>query len=221
MLFYPAGSTTATRVYGQMGSFTTGNGNQGGISANSLYGPDGIALDSNGNLYVADYGNNRVLYYPAGSTTATRVYGQGGSFTTNTTNNGGISANSLDLPAAVALDGNDNLYVADQYNNRVLFYPSGSTTATLVYGQVAASPPAARTTAGSAPTAYAFPTGVALDSSGNLYVADRQSVGSCSIPPAAPPPRASTGRRQLHYQHREQRRDQRQQLGESGWTRSR
>ena len=43
-----------------------------------------VALDSSGNLYVPDTGNNRVLFYPSGSTTATRVWGQLGSFTTNT-----------------------------------------------------------------------------------------------------------------------------------------
>ena len=46
--------------------------------------PYDLALDRSGNLYVADSYNNRVLFYPAGSTTATRVYGQLGSFTTNT-----------------------------------------------------------------------------------------------------------------------------------------
>jgi hypothetical protein len=56
-----------------------------------------IALDSSGNLYVADR-NHRALFYPSGSTTATRVYGQLGSFTTNIPNDGGISANSLFYP---------------------------------------------------------------------------------------------------------------------------
>ena len=98
VLFYPAGSTTATRVYGQLGSFTTNTVNKGGISADSLCFPFGVALDSSDNLYVTDFGNNRVLFYPAGSTTATRVYGQLGSFTTNTANTGGISADSLFLP---------------------------------------------------------------------------------------------------------------------------
>ena len=123
MLFYPAGSTTATRVYGQGGSFTTGTVNNGGVSASSLNLPMGIAVDSGNNLYVADYGNSRVMFYVAGSTIATQVYGQGGSFTSNVVNNGGISANSLDQAQAVALDTSGDLYVADVYNNRVLFYP--------------------------------------------------------------------------------------------------
>ena len=136
MLYYPAGSTTATRVYGQNGSFTTINyQTNNGVNANSLSGPQSVALDSSGNLYVADTLNSRVLFYPAGLTTATRVYGQGGSLTTNTSNNGGISANSLSAPFAVALDWSNDLYVADYGNNRVLFYPSDSTTATRVYGQ--------------------------------------------------------------------------------------
>ena len=69
------------------------------------------------------------------STTADVVYGQLGSFTTDSINNGGVSANSLYFPAEVTLDGSGNLYVADQANARVLFYPSGSTTAARVYGQ--------------------------------------------------------------------------------------
>ena len=135
VLFYPSGSTAATRVYGQSGSFATNLLNNGGVGASSLNDPVGVVLDSSGNLYVVDDGNSRVLFYPAGSTTATRVYGQNGSFTTNQENNGGVSANSLRLPAGVALDSSGGLYVADWGNNRVLFYPAGSTTATRVYGQ--------------------------------------------------------------------------------------
>jgi hypothetical protein len=76
---------------------------------------------------VPDELNNRVLFYPAGSTTATRVYGQFGSFTTGTQNNGGISANSLDAPQAVAVDSSGNLYVSDTGNSRVLIYPPTTT----------------------------------------------------------------------------------------------
>src|SRR5208337_2667044 len=104
------GSTTASRVYGQGGSFTTNTANNGGILATSLNTPSGVAVDGSGNLYVVDFNNNRVLYYPSGSTAATGVYGQGGSFTTNTAS---TSTTGLSNPLGVAVDGGGNLYVAD------------------------------------------------------------------------------------------------------------
>ncbi len=172
VLFFPRGSMTATRVYGQNGSFTTGTANNGGVSANSLSNPQGLALDSSGDLYVADEYNNRVLFYPAGSTTATRVYGQNGSFTTKTENNGGVSANSLGQPYGLAVDASGGLYVSDYQNNRVLFYPAGSTTATRVYGQGGSFTSNAVNNGGISASSLNQPTGVALDSSGDLYIAD-------------------------------------------------
>ncbi len=174
VLYYPSGSTTASRVYGQGGSFASGTQNNGGVSADSLNLPRAVAVDSSGNLYVADYGNNRVLYYPSGLTTATRVYGQGVSFTTS---GGETSANGLDAPWAVALDGNDNLYVADPGNNRVLFYLSGSTTAIRVYGQAGSFASGSPNNGGPlSANSLSFPQGVAVDGSGNLYVADYNNV---------------------------------------------
>ena len=98
VLFYPYGSTTATQVYGQGGSFTTNAANNGGVSANSLIIRWPSPWTASGNLYVADRSNNRVLFYPFGSTTATRVYGQGGSFTSNTANNGGSAPTACRSP---------------------------------------------------------------------------------------------------------------------------
>ena len=170
VLYYLKGSMTATRVYGQGGSFTTNTVNNGGVTANSLGGPTDIAVDSGNGVYIADTQNNRVLFYLSGSTTATRVYGQSGSFITNTANNGGISANSLSNPNALTLDSAGNLYVSDSRNNRVLVYSSGSTAATTVYGQAGLFNGAGFTpiTASSLNT----PTDLSLDSSGNLYIAD-------------------------------------------------
>jgi Concanavalin A-like lectin/glucanases superfamily/NHL repeat len=182
VLYYPAGSTTATRSYGQGGSLTTTTANEGGLSANSLDHPFDIALDSNNNLYIADTTNNRVLYYPSGTTTATRVYGQNGSFTTALADNTGGTANivsttGLSNPLAVALDSNNNLYITDNGNNRVLYYPSGTTTATRVYGQNGSFTTAlVNNTGGTANTVSATslnqPGGIDLDSSNNLYIAD-------------------------------------------------
>ncbi len=172
VLFYPAGSTTATRAYGQLGSLTSNVANNGGVSANSLNAPTGAALDSAGNLYIADRQNNRVLYYPAGSTTATRVYGQLGSFTSNAANNGGVSADSLNAPTGLAIDSSGNLYVADSVNNRVLFYPSGSTTAIRVYGQLGSFTSNTANNGGVSASSLSTPYAVALDSNNKLYIAD-------------------------------------------------
>ncbi len=105
---------------GKAGSFASSSPNNGGvISANSLSFPEGVAVDGGGNLYVADYNNVRVLVYPSGSTTATQVYGQGGSFTNNAS---GTSANNLYYTSGVAVDSSGNVYVADPDNNRVVEY---------------------------------------------------------------------------------------------------
>ena len=137
------GDTTADVVFGQA-KFTTNDKNHLGlntISATSLFNPSGVALDSAGNLYVADFSNNRVLEYNTPLSTneaAAVVFGQGGNFATNTANNGGISATSLFSPSGVVLDNAGNLYVADNSNNRVLEYNTPlttDTTADLVFGQ--------------------------------------------------------------------------------------
>ena len=172
VLFYPAGSTTATRVYGQNGSFTTKRRTTAASAPTAYVFRQESPWTAAAVSTWPTAGNNRVLFYPAGSTTATRVYGQGGSFTTNTQNNGGVSANSLADPYGVALDGSGDLYVADSVNNRVLFYPSGSTTATRVYGQLGSFTTNSANNGGISANSLDSPFGVTVDGIGNLYIAD-------------------------------------------------
>jgi hypothetical protein len=97
--------------------------NNEGVSASSLNNPREVAVDAAGNVYVAE-GNNRVLVYHTPLTTDTVadvVLGQP-NFTSNTANNGGVSASSLHGPHGVAIDTAGNVHVADLYNNRVLVY---------------------------------------------------------------------------------------------------
>ncbi len=168
----PITSTSqALRVFGQP-DFSS---NTAGLAAAAtLFHPAGVALDDSGNLYVADSGNNRVLVYLAPLSSgmpASQVLGQGGSFTTGLANNNGLSAGSLSLPYALALDPAGRLYVSDATNNRVLEYDaplSPNPSASRVFGQ------ADFTTAapGLGASGLYRPAGVALDLRGNLYVAD-------------------------------------------------
>jgi len=147
-------------------------------NASNLCFPRGVAVDSNGNLYVADTSNNRVLEYNTpftSGTTAARVFGQGGKFNASDCNRFQITASSLCAPVAVALDPSGNLYVADAGNNRVLEYNSPLTsngTANLVFGQLGSFTTGQCNQGGIGAGSLCSPTGVVVDSTGNLYVAD-------------------------------------------------
>ena len=83
-------------------------------------------MDSSGGLYLSDSSNHRVLHFPAGKTTADRVYGQFGSFSMNAVNNSGKGvsklpgAENLAGPQGVAVSSDGRLYISDTNNNRVL-----------------------------------------------------------------------------------------------------
>ena len=172
---FPCVGGGANRVFGQGGSFTSNTVNKGGLSADSLNFPTGVALDAGSNLYVADNGNNRVLEYNTpltSGTTADTVFGQGGSFTSN---NIGVSADSLHSPTGVALDAASNLYVADNVNNRVLEYNTPlttDTTADAVFGQGGNFASGTANNGGLSADSLSSPGAIAVDASGNLFIAD-------------------------------------------------
>lgn len=170
VLFFPGSSTTATRVYGQLDNLTTANFPLS-PSATSLRGPRSVAVDPNSGVYIVDAVDHRVLFFPGTSTTPTRVYGQGGSFTSGTANLGGVSANSLNAPASVCIDPSGGIYIADTINRRVLHYSGTSTTADRVYGQGGSFLTATQNLGGVNASSLHTPTGVYSDANG-LYITD-------------------------------------------------
>jgi DNA-binding beta-propeller fold protein YncE len=124
----------------QWGAFGSGNG--------QFKFPGGVAVDSLGNVYVADRDNNRIQKFSSNGDYITK-WGTGG------TGNG-----QFKFPGGVAVDSLGNVYVADTNNHRIQKFSSNGDYI-IKWG-----------TEGSSNSRFYYPFGVAVDSLGNVYVAD-------------------------------------------------
>ncbi len=173
---------SASLVIGQP-DFVTGTANttQNGLGG-PAGGPGGLAFDGSGNLWVVDFGNNRILQYQPPFAThmnASLVLGQANftSAAAATTNSG------LAEPHLIAFDASGDLWVTDTGNNRVLeFKPpfANGMAASLVIGQPDFVSSGFATTGSS----LDFPTGIAFDNSGNLWVGDLANCRVLEFKPA-------------------------------------
>jgi DNA-binding beta-propeller fold protein YncE len=172
--------TVADEVFGQKGSFTSRQCNNGGVSAGSLCSPLGLAVDRQGNLYVADAANHRVLLFNQPlrkDTVADRVFGTRGSFRRSAPTppvcRGG--RDFLCIPEGLALDGAGNLYVADAGNSRVLEYDQAARSdgqPDRVFGQRGTFTGLG---CGVGQDRLCYPAGITITPSGALYVVSRGS----------------------------------------------
>ena len=167
--------------------------------------PTGLAVDPQGNLYVVDSGNNRILRFPrpfdhtGDLQIPDLVIGQK-SLDTNGPNTGGVSASTIAVNignnvyrASLAFDASGNLYFTDAGNNRVLRYPASvlgagapnGPAADLVLGQTDFATPTAPPKTQQSVTNKAVlnaPGGMTLDQRTNrLYVSDTVYVGQTPV----------------------------------------
>ena len=152
--------------------------------ANTTCGPDGVAFDKQGNLWVADYDLGRVMeftppFFPGED--ASIVIGQP-DFITRDSAGACAPATSLSLlcePVGIAFDPSGNLWVSDTGGDRVLEFAQpfqDGESASLVVGT--GSCPSTATS-----SSLCGPWGIAFDSSGNLWVADTYDWRVLEFPP--------------------------------------
>ncbi len=157
----PQGSTSIVAGGGPDGF----SGDNGPATEAALNAPQGLAVDAVGNIYVADNGNNRVRKIDT-TGTITTIAGNG-KFEFSGDNGPAISAglNPFDL----ALDSTGDLFVVDQLNNRVRkIAPNGTITTVVGTGLAGYSGDGGPATQ----ARLNVPSGIALDSFGNMYIAD-------------------------------------------------
>jgi hypothetical protein len=140
----------------------------GPANAAALNGPAATAADASGHLYIADYGNNCVRQLTLSTGLISTVAGLGISGASG--DNGPGTAAALDYPTATAVDNAGNLFIADEYSQRVREVNLASGVITTVAGNGTAGYSGDNQQATAAE--LDDPTGVALDGAGDLFIAD-------------------------------------------------
>jgi sugar lactone lactonase YvrE len=173
------------KVTAATGVITTvaGNGTAGYVPAQDggpatsaeIYGPEGVAVDGAGNIYIADSNNNRVRKVTAATGTIATVAGTGTAGYLASQDGGLASLAELNQPGGVAVDGGGNLYIADSVNNRVRKVIAATGVITTIAGNGTAIYMASQDGGPATSAGVNYPIGLALDSAGNLYIADYQN----------------------------------------------
>ena len=151
------------------GTGTRGSGGDGGAATSAmLNSPSGVALDSSGNLYIAEYWGSRIRRVDASTGIISTVAGTG---SWGFSGDGGAATSAtLKSPRGVALDNSGNLYIADAFDNRIRKVDASTGNISTVAGEGTSGFAGDGGPATSA--TLRFPGGVALDGVGSLYIAD-------------------------------------------------
>jgi hypothetical protein len=161
-----------------VGNGTCGYSGDSGLATNASLnslGDDAVTFDSSGNMFIADFGNNVIRRVDAVTQIITTVAGNG---TAGYSGDGGLATSaSLNSPTGVAVDALGNLFIADLYNNVIRRVDAATQIITTYAGNGTSPsyPPSAPPSGVGGPAtgvAVGLPGGIALDSSGDLFIAD-------------------------------------------------
>ena len=175
-----ASTGVITTIAGNGHSGYTGDG--GVATSATINVPRGVAVDASGNVYIADTGNERIRQFTVGGTISTFAGG-------GTGNDGSVAtAAILGGGRGVALDSAGNLYIADTYNNRIRKATPGTPPDSFGTISTIAGTGIAGFFGNGKPALSAllnFPSGVAVDSTNNLYIADTGNFAIRKVDPTS------------------------------------
>lgn len=156
----------ASAVIGQA-NFTA---NLAATSQTRLDDPTGVHVDADGNLWVADLSNHRVLKFVLPSATASAVFGQ----PNYTTAVAGVGPGAFSFPGAVTGDSAGNIWVVDGSNSRVLRFANAASAPSFgaIPAAVLGQPDFTTDTFGGGAAKMYFPSSAVVDPQGRLWVGD-------------------------------------------------
>jgi len=155
------------------GGLSGSAGDGGDATGAQLSHPFGIAVDSSGNVYIADTENNVVREINAATGVISVI---AGSYQTGYSgDNGPAALAELNAPEGVAVDLAGNLYIADSGNNAVRLVQSSTGNILTLAGDGTGTPGYAGDGGSASSAQLSHPTSVAVDNTGNVYIADRMN----------------------------------------------
>jgi sugar lactone lactonase YvrE/predicted small secreted protein len=166
-------------IGGGINGWQTGASLYSGEGYQSFSDPSGVYVDGSGNIYVADWDNNRICKWNSVGVAIGWIGGAENGWQTGYAPSAGADYQSFSYPAGVYVDSSGNIYVADEDNNRICKWSSNGTAIGWLGGA------ANGWQTGQAPSAEADyksfikPYSVCVDSSGNIYVADSYNNRVC------------------------------------------
>ncbi len=157
------------------GNGTAGyRGDNGPATAAGLSGPEGVAVDAAGDIFIADFSNNRIREVNHATGVITTVAGNGTAGYSG--DNGPATAAGLKYPSDVAVDAAGDLFIADTYDNRIREVNHSTGVITTVAGNGYTSSDGEGGYSGDTGQATAaelnFPSGVAVNAAGDIFIAD-------------------------------------------------
>jgi trimeric autotransporter adhesin len=159
---------TITTVAGECDTPAAYKGDGGPATSARLSYPQGVAVDSFGNIYIADKNNNCIRMVTKSTGVINTVAGGGDFYRIG--DGGQATSAYIEFPYGVAVDASGNIYISQPYNNRIRMV----TKSTGVITTVAGTGKTGYSGDGGLATSATFnrPHGVAVDASGNIYIAD-------------------------------------------------